>query len=81
MSFLGYSIKIGTDGTGGSSYPAFFDGDVDKVFIFGSALSHANVFLLFAEGRGMEGTLPPTKPPTTQPTMQPVSSNTKIAMG
>ena len=76
-----YPIRIGTDGTGGKIYPAFFTGDVDKVTIFGSSLSHANVFSLYSEGRKLKGTLPPsasptTFPPTRSPTNQPTPSPT-----
>jgi hypothetical protein len=74
-----YPINIGTDGRGGFGYPAFYSGDIDKVVIFGSALEHAQIFMLYSQGRSESGTFAPsfsptTLSPTTSPTKRPTTS-------
>jgi hypothetical protein len=76
---LAYPINIGTDGRGGLGYPAFYSGDIDKVVIFGSALEHAQIFMLYSQGRSESGTFAPsfsptTLSPTTSPTKRPTTS-------
>ncbi len=72
-----YPINIGTDGRGGVGYPAFFSGDIDKVVIFSSALGHAQIFMLYSQGRSETGTFAPSFSPTTlSPTMIPTKRPT-----
>jgi hypothetical protein len=56
---------IGTDGRGGASYPRYYSGDLDKVVIFSSALDHAQLFELYAQGRSDTATFAPSASPTT----------------
>ena len=65
----GFPIKIG----GSWEYYAHYSGNVDKVMIYNSALSHANVFDLYTKGRDLTLTYSPTASnyPTHSPTLRP----------
>jgi hypothetical protein len=79
-----YPTVIGTDGRGGASYPRYYSGDLDKVVIFSSALHHAQLFELYAQGRSDTGTFAPSISPTTaapteSPTMRPTASPVTVS--
>ena len=67
-----YPVKVG----GSWVYPAYYSGDIDKIMIFNSVLSHGNVFDLYIKGRDVTMTYSPTvsTAPTLSPTKKPSSS-------
>eukprot|EP00584_Thalassiosira_punctigera_P006714 CAMPEP_0172541554 /NCGR_PEP_ID=MMETSP1067-20121228/12345_1 /TAXON_ID=265564 ORGANISM="Thalassiosira punctigera, Strain Tpunct2005C2" /NCGR_SAMPLE_ID=MMETSP1067 /ASSEMBLY_ACC=CAM_ASM_000444 /LENGTH=1422 /DNA_ID=CAMNT_0013327621 /DNA_START=40 /DNA_END=4309 /DNA_ORIENTATION=+ len=74
----GYAIKVGASWV----YPSLYTGDIDKIMIHRSALSHANIFSLYGNGQSLTMTssptssLPPTRSPTVRPTNTPSSPPT-----
>jgi len=67
----GYPIRIGASWV----YPSFYSGDVDKISIYNLILSHAQIFDLYLQGRGVVLTNSPTTSmsPTNTPTLSPTT--------
>ena len=68
----GYPIRVGASWI----YPAYYSGDVDKITIWNSLLSHPNIFDLYLKGRDAVMTNSPTETVSMTPTHSPTTSPT-----